>query len=130
MYRCTFIINKICPTIKKIIDIYHPKYTLNRGFTILKQNNKLLKSINDIDESYDLVEDDMERLYLIQIEIDKFSNKSKEEKDQFLNDVKDICVYNQNLFLQYGRNSWKSSSENTEMEKIINFLMDGKKSLI
>jgi hypothetical protein len=83
-----------------------------------------------IDESYDLVEHDVERLNLIQIEIDKFNKKTKEEKDEFLNNVKDICVYNQNLFLKYGRNSWESTFENTEMKKIINFLMHGKNQLI
>ncbi len=83
-----------------------------------------------IDESYDMELDDMKRLEMIKIEIDKFSKKSKEEKDQFLNDVKDICVYNQNLFLEYGVNSWKNGIENKEMLNILNFLWDGKKSLI
>lgn len=83
-----------------------------------------------IDESYDLENDDFKRLELIKIEIDKFSKKTKEEKDEFLNNVKDICIYNQNIFLEYGRNSWKDISQNTEMQKIINFLLNGKKSLI
>lgn len=83
-----------------------------------------------IDESYDLIEDDSERLKLIQIEIDKFSKKTKEEKDQFLNDVKDICLYNQNLFIEYGISVNKRLHENPEMKKIINFLMGDKKSLI
>lgn len=34
--------------IKKIIDIYHPRYTLERGFAILKQNGRLIKKISDI----------------------------------------------------------------------------------
>jgi len=72
----------------------------------------------------------MKRLEMIKIEIDKFSNKSKEEKDQFLNDVKDICVYNQNLFLEYAVSSWKNDSTNKEMRIILNFLIHGKKSLI
>jgi hypothetical protein len=83
-----------------------------------------------IDERYDLEDDDMKRLEMIKIEMDKFSNKSKEEKDQFLNDVKDICVYNQNLLLEYGVNGWKKGTENKEMILIINFLLGGKKSLI
>ena len=83
-----------------------------------------------IDESYDNEDDDMKRLEMIKIEIDKFSNKSKEEKDQFLNDVKDICVYNQNLFLEYAVNSWKNDSTNKEMRIILNFLIHSKKSLI
>jgi hypothetical protein len=83
-----------------------------------------------IDESYDLEDDDMKRLEMIKIEIDKFSNKSKEEKDQFLNDVKDICVYNQNLLLEYGVNGWKSGTENKEMIKVLKFLLDYTKSLI
>ena len=83
-----------------------------------------------IDESYDVVDNDIERIKLIQIEIDKFSKKTKEEKDQFLNNIKDICLYNQNLFLEYGVNSWKKDSENLEMCKTLNFLLNGKKSLI
>ena len=83
-----------------------------------------------IDESYDLEEDDFKRLEMVKFEIEKFSKKSKEEKDQFLNDVKDICVYNQNLFLEYAINGWKSGLENKEMIKIINFLLGDRKSLI
>jgi len=45
-----------------------------------------------IDESYDLETDDFKRLELIKIEIQKFSDKSKDEKDVFLNNIKNICV--------------------------------------
>jgi hypothetical protein len=83
-----------------------------------------------IDESYDLECDDFARLRLIQKEIDKFSNKTKEEKDQFLNSVKDICIHNQTIFLEYALKSWKPILENEEMFKIINFLIDDKKTLI
>ena len=83
-----------------------------------------------IDESYDLEEDEIKRLEMIQLEIEKFSKKSKEEKDEFLNNVKDICVYNQNLLLQYGINGWKRGIENTEMIKMVNFLLHDTKSLI
>ncbi len=75
-----------------------------------------------IDESYDMEDDDFKRLQMIQMEISKFAYKSKEEKDQFLNDVKDICIHNQNLLIEYASRSWKRDEENKEMEKIINFL--------
>jgi hypothetical protein len=78
-----------------------------------------------IDESYDLETDEGQRIWLIQQEIIKFSNKSKEEKDQFLNDVKDICVYNQNLLFNYGKNSYNPETH-TEIKFVLNFL----KSLI
>jgi hypothetical protein len=81
-----------------------------------------------IDESYDLVEDDMERLKLIQIEIDKFSKKTKEEKIKFLNDVKDICFYNQKLFLDLGKKYNNPLQNNDELKLISNFLT--KSSLI
>jgi hypothetical protein len=81
-----------------------------------------------IDESYDMEEDDFKRLEMIKMEIDKFSKKSKEEKDQFLNDIKDVCVYNQNLFLNYGLNSWNNDISNKEMTNIINFLSYSKKT--
>lgn len=79
-----------------------------------------------IDESYDNEDDDLKRLQMIQIEIDKFSKKTKEEKDQFLNDVKDVCTFNQNLFLQYAKNTYKKLNSNTEMILILDFLFDGK----
>jgi hypothetical protein len=79
-----------------------------------------------IDESYDNEDDDLKRLQMIQIEIEKFANKTKEEKDEFLNNVKDICLYNQNLFLEYGKNSYLKLHSNKEMQLILNFLLDGK----
>lgn len=79
-----------------------------------------------IDESYDLETDDFKRLQLIQVEIDKFAKKSKEDKDQFLNDVKDICLYNQNLFLQYAKNSYGNTANHNEMRLIIGFLLTDK----
>lgn len=83
-----------------------------------------------IDERYDMEYDDFKRLELIKIEIDKFSNKTKEQKDEFLNEVKNICVHNQNLFLEYGKSINKPLLYNSEMHKMINFLLEGKKSLI
>jgi hypothetical protein len=68
-----------------------------------------------IDESYDNISDDMERLNMILIEIEKFSNKSKSSKVEFLKDVKDICVFNQTLFLQ-------CSNSKKEIEKVYDFL--------
>jgi hypothetical protein len=75
-----------------------------------------------IDESYDTECDDFARLRLIQDEITKFSSKSKEEKDEFLNNVKEICIYNQNLFLKYGKDSFGHIENNTEMQLILKFL--------
>jgi hypothetical protein len=54
-----------------------------------------------IDESYDNEVDDLKRLKMILEEIEKFANKTKEEKDEFLNNVKDIVKYNQEYFLIY-----------------------------
>jgi hypothetical protein len=75
-----------------------------------------------IDESYDMECDDFARLRLIQDEITKFSNKSREEKDEFLNNVKEICIYNQNLFLKYGKDAFGNIENNTEMKLILKFL--------
>lgn len=68
-----------------------------------------------IDESYDEADDDMERLKLIQNEIEKFSKKTNVEKIQFLNNVKDICIYNQQKFLNY-------DNTNINEIKLLNFL--------
>jgi hypothetical protein len=76
-----------------------------------------------IDESYDLEDDDMERLKLIQIEIDKFSKKTKEEKIKFLNDVKDICFFNQKIFLDLGMKYEYPLENNDELKLINNFLI-------
>jgi len=65
-----------------------------------------------IDESYDNEEDDLKRLKIILLEIEKFSNKTKEEKDEFLNNVKDIVKYNQEYFLQYPENNTPKNIKN------------------
>ena len=83
-----------------------------------------------IDESYDMECDDFARLRMIIAEINKFAAKTKEEKDEFLNNVKEICIYNQKLFLEYGKNSWKSPIENKELQLILKFLLDYPKSII
>lgn len=70
-----------------------------------------------IDESYDDVDDDMTRLKLIQNEIGKFSKKSKKEKIKFLTEVKEICFYNQNLFLNYDGNT-------KELDLVLQFLLN------
>lgn len=83
-----------------------------------------------IDESYDMECDDFGRLRMIQQQITNFSNKSKEEKDEFLNNVKDVCIHNQNLFLKYGKDSFGDIENNTEMKLILKFLLTCNKSLI
>jgi len=57
-----------------------------------------------IDESYDNETDDLKRLKMILTEIEKFASKTKEEKNEFLNNVKDIVKYNQEYFLNYAEN--------------------------
>jgi hypothetical protein len=74
-----------------------------------------------IDESYDDENVDIERLRLIQNEIDKFSKKTKEEKDLFLKDVSEICAYNQTKFLEYG-NPNIEPKDVEEFNMILNFL--------
>ena len=83
-----------------------------------------------IDESYDTECDDFSRLRLIQQEITKFSNKTKEEKDEFLNNVKEICIYNQSLFLKYGKASFGDIKNNAEMQLVLKFLLSFNKTLI
>ena len=83
-----------------------------------------------IDESYDMECDDFARLRLIQQEITKFSNKTKEEKDEFLNNVKEICIYNQSLFLKYGKDSFGDIENNAEMQLVLKFLLSFNKTLI
>jgi hypothetical protein len=79
-----------------------------------------------IDESYDSVINDDLRLSMIENEIEKFSNKSTEEKIKFLNNVKDICIYNRKLFLNFG----VLVGHNLEISKILKFLLDNKHSVI
>jgi hypothetical protein len=54
----------------------------------------------------------------------KFHNKSKEEKDEFLKNVKEICVYNQEHFLSFSKN------HKYEQSKMINFLLQNQNTLI
>ena len=61
-----------------------------------------------IDESYDIETDDFKRLEMIFEQIEKFTKKSKEEKDEFLVNVKDIVKHNQQLFLDYSKERYKN----------------------
>jgi hypothetical protein len=72
-----------------------------------------------IDESYDLENNDTKRLEMIVEQVNMFSNKTKEEKDQFLKDVAHICKHNQELFLNYS-----SKGLNTiDCQKIVDKLL-------
>jgi hypothetical protein len=67
----------------------------------------------------------MIRIKMIEIEVEKFSKKSKLEKKQFLNDVKDICTHNQNLFLSLGTGGDINNLEkNIELNKCYSFLIN------
>lgn len=70
-----------------------------------------------IDETYDSIEDDDMRMELIINEINKFANKTKNEKDEFLKKVSEIVEHNQKLLLSYATNS-----ANKECLKIIKLL--------
>jgi hypothetical protein len=60
-----------------------------------------------IDESYDNETEDFTRLNMIMAEVEKFTNKSKEEKDQFLKDIMEVCRHNQELFLSYSKQKFR-----------------------
>ena len=77
-----------------------------------------------IDESYDEEIDDFKRLELILNEVDKFSKKTKEEKDEFLHNIKDILNHNQKRFLNYSKEIYK-----TECNDIIRNI-SGKKNIL
>jgi hypothetical protein len=106
---------------------------------ILAAPSKTLKYIKEeygfktfhpfIDESYDNENNDLKRIQMILHEIEKFSNKTKEEKIEFLNNVKDICLYNRELFLNFNEDGHYHSSKSL-LRKMWNFLTDGKNKLI
>ena len=65
----------------------------------LKEKLEAWKFENDDNEV-----DDLKRLKMILAEIEKFASKTKEEKNEFLNNIKDIVKYNQEYFLNYAEN--------------------------
>lgn len=75
-----------------------------------------------IDEDYDNEFDDELRLELIKKEIIKFSNKTENEKIEFLNMVKDVCIYNQEKFLSFGFEMDNPVEENPELSFVYEFL--------
>ena len=62
-----------------------------------------------IDESYDNELNDMERIKMIEYELEKFTKKTHNEKVKFLEDVKDVCLHNQELFLKYDKTNFKNN---------------------
>lgn len=75
-----------------------------------------------IDESYDTMDEPMERIKLIENEIIKFSKKTKDEKKKFLKEVKDICFHNLDLFLSFDKKINQELNKNEEMKLIYEFL--------
>jgi hypothetical protein len=67
----------------------------------------------------------MKRIKMIEIEVENFSKKTKTEKVQFLNNVKDICVYNQELFLSFGIDAFGKMSTNFDLDDVHTFLLGG-----
>ena len=57
-------------------------------------------------------------------EIIKFSEKTKEEKKEFLDNVKNICFFNQELFLKINNNSFSEIIPNVDTDKILKFLIN------
>jgi hypothetical protein len=82
-----------------------------------------------IDESYDQEDDDMKRIKMIEVEVEKFSNKTKTEKIIFLNSVKDVCIHNQKIFLDFGINSFGEMPLNDELNNVYTFLFGGENLL-
>jgi hypothetical protein len=76
-----------------------------------------------IDESYDDEDDDIKRIQMIELEVEKFSKKTKTEKVQFLNNVKDVCIYNQELFLKFGVDNFGKMSTNFDLDDVHTFLL-------
>ena len=58
-------------------------------------------------------------------EIERFTKKSKEEKDEFLNDIKNIVKHNQKLFLDYSKEQYKN-----DCKKTMNILLEKQIKLI
>ena len=78
-----------------------------------------------IDESYDNEDDDMKRIQMIELEVEKFTKKTKAEKIEFLDNVKDICIHNQELFLSFGINNFGEMLPNKELNDVYTFLFRG-----
>jgi hypothetical protein len=82
-----------------------------------------------IDESYDQEDDDMKRIKMIEVEVEKFSKKTKTEKINFLNSVKDVCIHNQKIFLDFGINGFGEMPLNDELNNVYTFLFGGENLL-
>ena len=76
----------------------------------------------NIDSDDDNEFDDELRLELIKKEIIKFSNKTENEKIEFLNLVKDVCIYNQEKFLSFGFEMDNPVEGNPELASVYQFL--------
>jgi hypothetical protein len=105
----------------KPIAFMHPFILMSQPYSLQILRDLGYKTFHPyIDESYDDECNDMRRIGLIENEIEKFSNKTKSEKIEFLNNVKDICIHNQKLFISIGEESRKEISES--LKEKYNFL--------
>lgn len=101
--------NSICLTEKifKPILYRHPFIVVSVPHTLRSIQSIGYKTFYPfIDEKYDSIESDSDRMLMIVNEIEKICLLSTNEIAEFTNSVKDICDYNHNLFLE--RNKIKS----------------------
>jgi|TARA_R110002020_G_scaffold20460_7_gene70080 hypothetical protein len=82
----------------------HPFILVSTPYCLKKLQEFGFKTFHPfINESYDSIEDDLERMGAIFTELDKFKEKTVDELREWYKDILPILEYNQNHFFDFGK---------------------------
>lgn len=94
LHHCTFITEKTY----KAIAFNHPFLLISCPFSLEALQQSGYKTFsNCINENYDKIEDDSERLLCILDEVERLCHLSPAEEKNFIDSTLDICDYNRNI---------------------------------
>ena len=89
----------------------HPFILVSTPYCLKKLRELGFKTFHPfIDESYDSIEDDLERMKAIFAELDKFKEKTVDELREWYKDILPILEYNQNHFFDFRKKEPKQVS--------------------
>lgn len=90
----------------KPIAQFHPFILFGRPYTLSKLKELGFKTFDQWwDEGYDVIENNEERFNKVYSQIKKIQSLSHDELIKMIDDMKEILIHNNELFLKYGKNA-------------------------
>jgi len=87
---------------------FHPFFVIGSPYTLQHLKKYGFKTFDKWwDESYDLIENDEDRLISVLGEIERISNLSNDELSKMLNEMRDVLIHNNEILISYDKDKLK-----------------------